>query len=460
MMSMTVGEILEAVHGTLLQGEEDAPVRGVFTDSRKPKEGGLFLPWRGERFDGHDFIGAALAGGAAGCLTAVTPPALLPGKFYIRVEDTRQALKALASAWRGRFSIPFVQITGSTGKTTCKEMVASVLSQRYKTLKTEGNFNGELGTPLLLLDLDESYEAAVVETGMDGFGQIRWLGEMIRPRFAAVVNVGEAHMEYLGSREGILRAKCEIFENLEEDGLAVLNGDDELLNTVTLPRRTCRCGLGEGCGVRVRGVEDLGLGGVRCTVSTARGEYRLSIPSPGAHMVYPAAMAAAIGEELGLTAEEICRGVAQFKNTGPRLLVERLAGGRVMLNDSYNANPQSMGAALRALAAVEAEKRIAFLGDMKELGGATERAHADMGRLVGELGIDTLFCTGPCCRAYMAQAARDAGCREVRWYERKDEAYEDLVRAYVPGAALLLKGSHFANRLDLAADWLRERFSA
>ncbi|MGM9662073.1 MAG: UDP-N-acetylmuramoyl-tripeptide--D-alanyl-D-alanine ligase [Oscillospiraceae bacterium] len=456
MMAMTVREILRAVNGTLLQGEEDALVTGVFTDSRKPAAGGLFLPWKGERFDGHDFIGAALSGGGAGCLTAITPESMLPGKFYILVESTKEALKALASAWRSRFDIPFVQITGSTGKTTCKEMVASVLSERYKTLRTVGNFNGDLGTPLLLLDLDESHEAAVVETGMDGFGQIRWLGEMIRPRFAAIINVGEAHMEFLGSREGVLRAKCEIFENLEPDGLAVLNGDDELLNTVTLPQRTRRCGLGGNCDVRVHGVEDLGLGGVRCTVSTGKGDYRLSIPSPGAHMVYPAAMAAVIGEALGLTEEEICRGVANFKNTGPRLLVERLAGGRVMLNDSYNANPQSMGAALRALAAVEAEKRIAFLGDMKELGAATERAHVDMGRLAGELGIDVLFCTGPFCREYMVQAAKDAGCRDVRWYEKKDDAYEDLARVYAPGAAILLKGSHFANRLDLAADWLRE----
>lgn len=456
MMAMTVKEILTAVHGTLLQGDEGMRVDRVSTDSRTVPEGSLFLPWKGERFDGHDFIDAALRGGAAGCLTARTPETLLPGKFYIQVPDTREALKALSAAYRSRFHIPFVQITGSTGKTTAKEMVAAVLSEHFNTLKTQGNFNGDLGTPMILLELNDAHEAAVIETGMDNFGQIRWLGEMVRPRFAVIINIGVAHMEFLGSQQGILRAKSEIFENLEPDGVAVLNGDDPLLNTVTLPQRILRCGLGENCNVRVHDVEDLGLAGIRCVVSTAKADYPLTIPAPGAHMIYPASIAVAIGEELGLTAEEICRGVAGFKNTGPRLLVERLAGDRVMLNDSYNANPQSMAAALRALAAVDAPKRIAFLGDMKELGDATRQAHVDMGRLVGELGIDTLLCTGPFCREFMVQAAKDAGCRDVRWYAKKDDAYDELPAAFTPGAAILLKGSHFANRLDLAADWLRE----
>ncbi len=234
MRRLTVSELLTATGGTLLAGGASAAVTSVSTDSRKAGEGALFIPLTGERFDGHDYIDKALALGAAGCLCARTPAAFLPDKFYIAVPDTRLALKALASWYRGQFNIPFVQITGSVGKTTTKEMIASVVSQRYRTLKTAENFNNDIGTPLTLLGLDDTCEAAVIETGMDHFGEIRYLGEMVRPHIAVITNIGDAHIEFLGSREGILKAKSEIFENLDADGVAILNGDDALLDTVAL----------------------------------------------------------------------------------------------------------------------------------------------------------------------------------------------------------------------------------
>jgi UDP-N-acetylmuramoyl-tripeptide--D-alanyl-D-alanine ligase len=206
----------------------------------------------------------------------------------------------------------------------------------------------------------------------------------------------------------------------------------------------------------VTDVEDLGVAGVRCAVKTEKAVYPLTIPAPGTHMVYAASMAVAIGERLGLTKEEICRGVAQYEPTGDRMRIEHLPGGRLLLNDSYNANPQSMGAALHVLAATECKKRIAMLGDMKELGDATAPGHERMGRLVGELGIDALFAVGPFCRDYMVPAAKAAGCQDVRWYEDKTQAYADLVRAYTENSALLLKASHFSGRFDLVADYLRE----
>ena len=456
MEALTVREICTATGGKLY-GNEAVTVTDISTDSRTIENGVWFIPIKGERFDGHDYIDMALEKGAAGCFCSRLPASLREDKAYILVEDTKRAMKDLASWYRDRFTLPIIQITGSVGKTTTKEMIASVLGAGLRTHKTKGNLNGDIGAPLMMLGITAEHEAAVIETGMDNFGQIRYLGEMIRPDFAVISNIGEAHMEYLGSREGILKAKSEIFENLKAGGVAILNGDDVLLNTLELPFETIRCGMGENCSVRVENVEDLGVAGVTCTVRTEKTAYRMEIPAPGVHMVYSAAMAAVIAERLGLSREQIERGVRSFAQTGERMRVERLQGGRIMLNDSYNANPQSMGAALKILAATDCKKRIAMLGDMKELGEATEPGHREMGRLVGELGIDLLIAVGPYCRDYMVPAAREAGCADVRWYADKTESYEELFEEYREGSAVLLKASHFSGRFDLAADFLREK---
>ena len=455
MVAVTAREMCAATGGTLY-GDGNITVTEVSTDSRSIMSGVWFIPIKGERFDGHDYIDMALEKGAAGCFCARLPEKIREDKAYILVEDTKRAMKDLASWYRTQFDLPIVQITGSVGKTTTKEMIASVLKEGLSTHKTKGNLNGDIGAPLMMLGITREHEVAVIETGMDNFGQIRYLNEMIRPDFAVISNIGEAHMEYLGSREGILKAKSEIFENLKKDGVAVLNGDDDLLNTLDLPFETLRCGMGENCNIRVENIEDLGVAGVKCTVRTPKAVYHMEIPAPGVHMVYSAAMAAAIGERLGLSEEQIERGVRFFEQTGERMRVEHLKGGRIMLNDSYNANPQSMGAAIRILASTDCVKRIAMLGDMKELGDATESGHREMGRLVGELGIDMLIAVGPFCREYMVPAARESGCADVRWYEDKTAAYDDLLAAYCEGAAVLLKASHFSGRFDLAADFLRE----
>lgn len=455
MEAVTVREMTLAVGGRCC-GDDTIIVTDVSTDSRSIKTGAWFVPLKGERFDGHDYIDMALAHGAAGCFCARLPETLRGDKAYILVEDTKRALKELAAWYREKFELPIIQVTGSVGKTTTKEMIAAVLQQGLCTHKTKGNLNGDIGAPLMMLDITRAHEAAVIETGMDHFGQIRYLGEMIRPDFAVISNIGEAHMEYLGSREGILQAKCEIFENLKPNGIAVLNGDDVLLNTLQLPFETLRCGRGEQCNVRIEEVTDLGVAGVTCTVRTARAVYHLEIPAPGVHMTGAAAMAVAIAERLGLTVEQIERGVRSFAQTGERMRVEHLAGNRILLNDSYNANPQSMAAALQILAATEGVKRIAVLGDMKELGDATAPGHREMGRLVGELGIDTLFAVGTYCKEYMVPAAEEAGCPDVRWYEDRTACRDDLLQAYGAGAAVLLKASHFSGRFDLLADELRE----
>lgn len=437
MIPCTVREICAAVGGTLLQGEGDALITGVTTDSRAVSAGQLFIPLTGERFDGHAYIDVALTAGAAGCLTARTPETLLPGKAYVQVADTRLALAALAAWYRSRFDLPVVQITGSAGKTTTKEMVAAVLSQRYDTLKTEANFNNDIGTPLTLLGLAPHHQAAVIETGMNHFGEIRYLGAMVRPDIAVITNVGDAHIENLGNtRQGILQAKCEIFEHLSPDGIAVLNGDDPLLNTVALPQTILRCGRGEGCDVRVTDVDDRGIEGVSCTVTTAQASYRLHTDSPGAYMIYPMAMAAAIGEALGLTGEEITAGVAAYVTTGSRMHLIRLPEGRLLIDDCYNANPQAMAEALKLLAAASFRRRAAVLGDMGELGELTTSAHRAIGALTGELGLDTVIAIG--------EKARDiaAAAPGAQWYPSVSDAMPAVRAAFTDGTAMLVKASH------------------
>lgn len=437
MSPCTVAALCAAVGGKLLSGDSAAVVTGVTTDSRAASDGQLFIPLTGERFDGHAYIDSALSAGAAGCLTARVPETMQPGKFYIQVADTRLALKALAAWYRSRFTLPVVQITGSAGKTTTKEMVAAVLSRRYDTLKTQANFNNDIGTPLTLLGLAPQHQAAVIETGMNHFGEIRYLGEMVRPDIAVITNVGDAHIENLGNtRQGILQAKCEIFENLAPDGIAVLNGDEPLLGTVTLPQTILRCGRGEGCNVRITDVDDRGIEGIACTVTTARASYRLATASPGGFMIYPMAMAAAIGEALGLTGEEITAGVAAYVPTGSRMHIIHLPEERLLIDDCYNANPQAMTEALRLLAVTQTRRRAAVLGDMGELGELTVSAHRAIGALTGELHLDSVIAIGEKARD-IASAAPNA-----QWFPSVEDALPAVRAAFTGGTAMLVKASH------------------
>ena len=441
MEPMSIREIEKAVHGVWWnprEGEEE--IASVTTDSRNVPEGSLFIPIVGEKFDGHRFLDAALASGASGVLCAKLPEDLRPDKFYIKVSDTRVALKDLARHYREKFTLPVVQITGSVGKTTTKDMIAAVLSRKYRVLKTAENFNNDIGVPLTLLQLDRSHEVAVIETGMNHFGEIRYLGEMVEPDIAVISNIGDAHIEYLGSREGILKAKAEILEHLRPGGTVILNGDDALLNTLTPAFETLRCGQGENCAYRVGEIADHGVDGITCRLTTPREEYHLTIPAPGEHMVYSASMAAAIGEKLGLTGEEIARGVASYAPTGSRMRVLRLPGERTVLDDCYNANPQSVTAALEILAKTDCAQRVAVLGDMGELGDLTAQAHYNMGALAVMLGIDLVIAIG----THAAKIAEGVECSggEVRHFATKEEALPTIRAQLTPQTAMLIKASH------------------
>ena len=441
MQPMTVTEIAAVVSGVWWNPCEQVPaISAVSTDSRNITPGCLFLPWVGEQFNGHNFIDAALDAGAAGCLCAKLPQDIRPDKFYIKVADTRLALRDMASAYRDKFDIPFVQITGSVGKTTTKEMIAAVLGAKLNVLKTPENFNNDIGTPLTLFGLSPEHQAAVIETGMNHFGEIEYLGAMVRPDIAVISNIGDAHIEYLGSRGGILKAKCEIFEHLKDDGIAILNGDDALLDTVTLPQRIIRCGQSEHCQVRISDILDHGVNGITCTVTSEKDVYHLNIPAPGEHMAYAASIAVAVGEALGLSKEEIIRGVAAYAPIGSRMHILRLSNGRVLLDDCYNANPQSVSAALEVLARTECERRVAVLGDMGELGDLTEQAHFNAGALAAMLGIDFVVAIGS--KAVKIADGAAMGGAEVLPFATREEAMPTLREQLQPHTTMLIKASH------------------
>jgi len=304
MEKLTLRQLLEAVGGTLLGefADLDATAADVCTDSRSITPGCLFIPLEGERFDGHSFINAALEAGAAGCLTARERESYLPGKFYIKVRSTQRALWELARYYKGLFPIPFIAVTGSVGKTTTKDMVAAVLGARFRVHKTEGNFNNDIGVPLTLLKLEKGHEVCVVELGMDHAGEIDNLARLVEPDMALITNIGDAHIENLGSRENIFKAKCEIFPHLKRDGLAVLNGDDPLLATLkgTLSQRAVFVGGGEGLDYTARDLNSGDGGHLTCRVKTPSGQFEADIPALGSHMIYPTLMAAAVAEALGM----------------------------------------------------------------------------------------------------------------------------------------------------------------
>ena len=455
MEPITIQEMLEAVHGRLI-GEPvplDTTVTRVEIDSRTIHEGTLFIPLIGERFDGHAYINSALEKGAAGCFTARERETYLPGKFYIKVESTQAALRDLARYYKRKFRIPFVGITGSVGKTTTKDMVAAVLSQKYRVLKTEGNYNNEVGLPLTLLQLDHTHEIGILEMGMNHFGEIDYLGSIVEPEVALITNIGDAHIENLGSRENILKAKSEIFAHMTPDGLTVLNGDDELLVTLRgkLPMKTVFCGRNEECDYRASQLPGDGSAHIFCQVHTPNMDCEMEIPSLGAHMIYPALMAAAVGEHFGLDQQQILDGVMQFAPTKMRMNLLKRGDGITILDDTYNANPQSMRAAVGVLADMKGDYKVAVLGDMFELGSLSAALHTGVGEYAGKVGIQCLVAVGQWAE-YIYKAAKENGVSEVYYCPTKEEALPVLKELVRPGAVILCKASRGMGFEDLVAE--------
>ena len=444
MEALTLRQLLEAVNGTLLGDFDDLDAQAVqvSTDSRNITPGCLFIPLEGERFDGHSFINSALEAGAAGCLTARERESYLPGKFYIKVRSTQRALWELARYYKKLFPIPFIAVTGSVGKTTTKDMTAAVLGARFCVHKTEGNFNNDIGVPLTLLRLEAQHEVCVVELGMDHAGEIDNLARLVEPDMALITNIGDAHIENLGSRENIFKAKCEIFPHLKRDGLAVLNGDDPLLASLegTLAQRTVFVGEGEGLDYTARDLSSDGAGHLFCRVKTPRSQFEANIPALGSHMIYPTLMAAAAAEALGMAPDEIVRGIGAFLPTKMRMNILRCKGDIVILNDAYNANPQSMRAAAAVLGDAQGRRKVAVVGDMKELGPGSEQFHRAVGGYFAQAGTDRLIAVGDLAR-FMAEGARDAGLGQADWFPTLDAARNALSREVRAGVTILVKAS-------------------
>lgn len=444
MKALTLKQIAEAVEGVLEGpvGSEDLLVTEVTTDSRTAKAGSLFIPLRGETFDGHDFILKALEGGAV-CAFSQRP--VEGAHCLIRVADTLDALGRLAAYYRSLFRIPIIAITGSVGKTTTKDIIASVLEQKYRVLKTEGNYNNHIGVPLTLFRLEEFHQAAVVEMGMSGFGEIRHLAEIARPDIAVITNIGVSHIENLGSRENIMRAKCEIFDYLKKGGVAVLNADDDLLPQIDgqIPFHKRWYGIRNQRDLYATEIVPVGITGSRCTVHTPHGSFAAEIPLPGEHMVLNALAAAAVGMDMGLTLQEIAAGIAGFVPTKMRMAITKTAAGMTIMNDAYNANPVSMKAAIDVLARAEGRK-VAILGDMFELGSYAEEMHREVGRYALEKGIDVLVCIGPNAR-YMAEAPG------AMHYETQEEFWNKGLAFLQKNDTILVKasrGMHFERTVE------------
>lgn len=443
MEPITVRELLTATGGTLLHPPDglDQLVTSVETDSRSIHPGGLFVPLVGEHFNGHDFIANALQNGASGCLTAREETEFVPGKFYVQVADTQLAMGDLAQYYRRKFSIPFIGITGSVGKTTTKDMVAAVLEEKFKVLKTEGNFNNEVGLPLTLFRLDHTFELCVLEMGMNHFGEIAYLSQLVEPEVAVITNIGDAHIENLGSRTNILKAKCEIFAHMSDKSVAILNGDDNLLRTLdgTLSQEIIYFGGNDTPAYKALDIEHMGDKGIRFTVQTPREKFPVEVPALGSHMIYPVLAAAAVGERFGMSGAEIAAGVRRFVPTKMRMnMIQQ--GSLTILDDAYNANPQSMRAALEVLAERNSPYKAAILGDMFELGVLGPSLHQGIGEYAARLGLDCVIAVGHLAK-YIYDAVEDSNIPSVFYCETKEEAKALLPQVVKPGGAVLVKAS-------------------
>lgn len=440
MKPITLHEVAKACCGTL-HGDPELKITSIVTDSRKAGEGSLFAAIKGARVDGHRFIPAVAEQGAVCVLCEEKPDVEIN---YIKVESTLVALKGIAEYYRSLFTIPFIGITGSVGKTSTKEFISAVLAQKYNVHKTGGNFNNELGVPITLFGLEEEHEVAVIEMGISGFGEMTRLSKMVKPDISVITNIGYCHLENLGDRDGVLRAKTEMFEYLKKDGVIILCHDDDKLRTVTDYHGIRPIFYGTGNDeYRAENITEKGLDGIGCTLihharmddSVEDVRIDVTIPTMGRHNVLNALCAMAVGTQLGLSADEIKRGLESFENVGSRNHIIK-TDTLTIIDDCYNANPTSTKAGLDTLSKLGG-RRIAILGDMKELGKDELALHREVGAYAKEVGIDMLVAVGP-----LSEATAE-GYGEGAYYAATVERCIDRIKRYLrPGDTILVKASH------------------
>lgn len=442
---LTLSEIVGATGGEIVFGNGDILVNAVSTDSRDC-DGAVFVALSGENFDGNDFIPSACEGGAVGY---ITDKDCICDKcsFAVKVKNTGAALLDIASAYRDKFDIKIIGLTGSVGKTTTKDMVAAALSGNVReVLKTQGNFNNNIGVPYTLFGIRKTHDIGVVEMGMNHFGEISVLTACAKPDIAIITNIGESHIEYLGSREGILRAKCEIFEGLNENGVAILNGDDELLYGIRdyLPFKTIYCGIENASCEVVAGDIKSGNEGISFT---ALGE-RFHINTVGRHNITNALLAIAAGRALGISADEIQKGLLSYESKGIRQSITEKNGVKV-ITDCYNAAPISVKAAIDVLCEISEGRKLAVLGDMKELGENSPAYHREIGEYASARGVDELLLIGDFA-SFTAEGGKGSN---IRIFDTNADITEYLKATIKEGDTVLFKGSRAMKLEEVAKEF-------
>jgi len=444
MDSLSLAQIAKLAGGSISADDTSALVSRISTDSRTLRDGDLFVPLRGDNFDGHKFIAQAAERGAAGAMVEETWEGKVPRGFaLIRVADTLVGYQTLAANYRASLPLKVIAITGSNGKTSTKDFVAATLVKKFRVTKTEGNFNNHVGLPQTMLAANRDDEIAVWEIGMNHPGEIAALAKLAAPDVAIITNIGIAHVEFMGSREAIAEEKGALAEAVAATGTLILNADDAFSDEIA--KRT-------GAKVLLAGIEN---GAVRATdisqhstgseftILEGAHRCRAQLPVPGIHMVQNAMLAVAAGRVFGLSIEECAGGLASTPLTKARLQIREIDGIQ-FIDDSYNANPDSMKAALRTLVELDADgRRIAVLGEMGELGAESERGHREVGEAAAELRIDELIAVGA-AGAGIASAAQSAGLENSVAVDSADEAAERLGKSAAPGDLILVKGSRSA----------------
>ena len=451
MKNITIENIVNICDGRLY-GEEwirddKKEAAGVVLDSRLLKQDYIFIATKGEKVDGHKFIPSVFENGAMAVICEDIPEKMAGP--CIQVADSFQALKKLAMFYRQQLDLKVIGITGSVGKTSTKEFVAGVLSAKYKVWKTQGNFNNEIGLPLTVLQLREEHEIAVLEMGISDFGEMHRLSEIAKPDLCVLTNIGQCHLEFLGDRDGVLKAKTEIFDFMNPQGKIFVNGDDDKLITLKeqWKDQLITFGVKEENDIHASGKISRGLLG---SVADLRGLINIdhiSIPLPGEHMVLNALAASAVADFLGLSSEEIKEGMKQVKAISGRSNIMSL-NEIVLIDDCYNANPVSMKAAIELLQFANG-KKVAILGDMFELGEEEKQLHYEVGQYAAGK-VDVLICIGKLAK-HMYDGAVEHGQEKILYLEEKEEVYAKLKEIIMPQDTILLKASHGMGFSDLVS---------
>jgi len=448
MKHLTPHKIAEITRGEFIGDGSALRIRvaGAVRDNRDVKPGNLFVCIRGARADGHAYANSAFASGAACCLAQQRiPDAKGP---YVLVESTLESIKALGGYYRGLFEIPIIGVTGSVGKTTAKELIAAVLGAKYRVLKTPKNLNNELGVPLTLLSLDGQYEAAVIEMGISGFGEMGRLAQMVKPDIFIITKIGYSHIEELGDLNGVLQAKSEAFAYMRQGGVAILNGDDDLLWGYDPGMRKITFGTGMRNDFRAENICAEGIGAVICDIVSDTGRMHTKIPAYGSHLASLMPAAAAVGRLLGLTDDEIVRGALSYAPVDGRANVKD-TGSITLIDDCYNANPHSVKAALTSLSTLPG-RRVAILGDMFGLGEQSDALHHEIGAFAALSNLDSLICCGDKA-ALIYNSYLSSGGGPAHYYPGKAGLIASLPQLIKQGDNVLIKASRAMQFEEIAA---------